>query len=155
MASLKRIQLDADRINDGRWVTVEVDGDPFEIKTRGFTARYRDTFQRLRMERVREINRKTDPGALMVSVDTLPPSVEDLCLGRALADECFLDVRGLVETDDGPAVSKDTFRALLLEPEANRLFLQLAQAAAAEVTGDRSALMQANAGNSVTASETI
>jgi hypothetical protein len=145
--------LDADRIKDGRWVTVEVDGEPFEIKTRGFTARYRDTFQRLRMERVREINRKTDPGAVMVSVDTLPPSVEDLCLGRALADECFLDVRGLLETDDGPAVTKEAFRALLLEPEANRLFLQLAQAAASEVTSDRSALAQANAGNSATASD--
>lgn len=155
MAVLNRIRLDADRINDGRWVTVQVDGEPFEIKTRGYTARYRDAFQRLRMERVREINRKADPGALMVTVDTLPPSIEDLCLGRALADECFLDVRGLLETEDGPEVSKETFRALLLEPEANRLFLQLAQAAAAEVTGDRSALRQANAGNSVTVSEPI
>jgi len=148
MASLNRIKLDAGRINEGKWITVESDGEPFDIRTRGITPRYRDTLQRLRLERVRTINRTRDPGAPMVSVETLPPSLDDLCLGQALAEECFLDVRGLTHDDGGKVVTVDEFKALLCDPETGRIFIALVQAAANEVMADRSGLIETATGNS-------
>lgn len=147
MASLNRIKLDAGRINEGKWITVESDGEPFDIRTRGITPRYRDTLQRLRLERVRTINRTRDPGAPMVSVETLPPSLDDLCLGQALAEECFLDVRGLTHDDGGKIVTAAEFKELLCDPETGRIFIALVQAAANEVMADRSGLIETATGN--------
>lgn len=152
MASLNRIRLDAKRINEGAWVTVEADGEPFEIQTRGFTSRYRDTLHRLRNEAVRQLNRGRDPGSPMVSVNDLPPTLDDGCYGKALANECFLDVRGLKHSDDGPDVTAAEFKALLCDPESCGPLVMLAMGAAGQVTGDRDAQIEAASGNSATAS---
>lgn len=147
MAFLNRIKLDAARINEGKWITVESDGEPFDIRTRGITPRYRDALQRLRLEKMRAVNRTRDPGAPMMSVETLPPSIDDLCLGQALADECFLDVRGLKHSDKGADVTAAEFKELLCDPETGRIFIALVQAAANEVMADRSGLIETATGN--------
>jgi hypothetical protein len=152
MASLSSIRLDQRKINDGAWVTVEADGEPFDIRTRGFTPRYRDMLYRLRIEAVRDLNRGRQPGAVMASVDTLPPSVEDQCYGRSLAEECFLDVRGLTHEKDGPEVTAAEFKALLCDPEGCGALVILVMGAAARVTNDRAEEVQTAAGNSQTAS---
>ncbi len=147
MASLNRIKFDADKIKEGKWVTVEADGEPFDIRTRGFTPRYRDALFRLRMDAVRDLNKGRDPGAERVTVDTLPPTHDDACYGRALAAECFLDVRGLQHSDGGPDVTADQFREMLRDPEFCGPLVILAMAAAGRVTNDRDAQIEAAAGN--------
>lgn len=147
MAVLSKIRVDEQKINNGAWVTVEADGDPFDIRTRGFTPRYRDMLHRLRMEAVRELNKGRQPGAVMASVTTLPPSVDDQCYGRALAEECFLDVRGLKHSEGGPDVTGAEFKALLCDAEGCAALVLLVMDAANRVTNDRAGQVKAAAGN--------
>lgn len=152
MAVLSRIRIDETHINQGAWITVEADGDPFEIRTRGFTRGYRDMLFRLRTEAVRALNKGRDPGSVAVTVDSLPPSADDQCYGQALAAECFLDVRGLKHSEDGPDVTGAEFKELLRDPEGCGSLVLLAMAAANRVTNDRAEATEAAAGNSQTAS---
>ena len=147
MANLSKIRLDQRKISDGAWVTVLAEGDPFDIRTRGFTPRYRDLLYRLRIEAVRDLNRGRQPGAVMASVETLPPSVDDQCYGRALAEECFLDVRGLKHSEDGPDVTADEFKALLCDPEGCGALVLLVMGAAGSVTNERAEEVQTAVGN--------
>lgn len=152
MASLTRIALNADRIKEGAWVDVQVDGEPFQVKIRGFTPSYRDALHKARQEAARAINRKKAPGADLVMADGLPPSVDEPILGKVLADECFQDVRGLKHSDDGPNVTADEFRSLLCDPEVGRVLMQLVQAAAIELMNARSGEIKSAVGNLETVS---
>lgn len=147
MASLSSILLDQKKISEGAWVTVQVGGEPCDIRTRGFTPRYRDLLYRLRVEAMRDENRGKQPGAALVSVDTLPPSVEDRCYGRALAEECFLDVRGLALDKGGPDVTADEVNAMLREPVGCTELVVLVLGAAGRLTNERAEEVQTAAGN--------
>lgn len=147
MASLNRIALDVDLMHEGKWVPVKIGEELLEVRARGFIPKWRDTLHRLRLEKVKEINRGRSPGEEAVSVPTLAPTVDDVCAARALADECFIDVRGLNHYDNGPAVTADEFKALLLDPVKYRFLLEGLQSAVGEVTADRSRLIETATGN--------
>ncbi len=147
MASLNKLKTNVQRINEGAWVTVEIDEDnTFDIRTRGFTARYRDTLQRLKTEAAQAVNRKLNPGERIITADTLPSSIEDVCQGKALADECVLDVRDLFH-DDGTLATVDEFREMLNDAEQCRAAILLAMQAAQKVTADRDEDTKAAVGN--------
>ncbi len=148
MAKLSAFRLDAAAISDGEWITVGVGGDTFEIRTRGFTARYRDALNALRRDAARKANRGLVPGAIPFSPDNLPPTVDDACQGEALAQHCILDVRGL-QQDDGTAVTADDFRAMLTDRDSYVALLVLALNAASSVGQARTEEAQEAAKNSV------
>lgn len=152
MASLTRIVLNADRNKAGAWMPVQVDGAPFEVKVRGFPPAYRDALHKARLEAARTINRKKAPGEDPVTTETLPPSVDEPLLGKALADHVFQEVRGLKHSDDGPDVTADEFRALLCDPEVGRVLMGLVQAAAIDLMNARSGEIKSAVGNSETVS---
>lgn len=133
MANLNSILLDADRIKGGAWVTIHTgDGDSFEIRTRGYTPKFKDTLAELKLAKVRALNKGTEPGEWIITPDTLPPSVDDECIGKALAAECFMDVRGLTHADER-AVTADEFKALLVDPVRGAAIIRLTHQAAGSV----------------------
>lgn len=146
MASLTRYRADIARINDGEWITVGQDGDEFEIRTRGFTPRYRDALNQLCRQAAREANRRLQPGQLAYTPDALPPTMFDKCQGQALAEHVTLDVRGLTHDGDRP-VTGDELRDMLRDPEQFSGLLVLAIGAAARVHADRQS-ESTEAGNS-------
>lgn len=150
MASLSAFRANVTAINDGEWVEVNPE-DPFEIKTRGFTPRYRDKLSALRREAARKANRGLQPGQVPFSADALPPTADDLCQGQALADEVFLDVRGLTH-QGGAVVTADEFKDMLRNTAEFSSLLILAMSAAMSVHADREDETKAAVGNSQPAS---
>lgn len=155
MASLKSLRVNTDHINAGAWTPVKIDGNEFEIRTRGITMKYRNLLHRLRSDAAKAINRTRDPGSDMVSPDDLPPSVSEACMARAVVDECFLDVRGLTHDDDGPAVTAAEFREMLLDVEQWGLLVYATLAAANKVTASRDEQAKAAEGNFATVSDGV
>jgi hypothetical protein len=151
MASLVALRSNVSAIQDGDWVPVNPD-DPFDIKVRGFTPRYRDKLNALRREAARKANRGLPPGQMLFSVDALPPTIDDLCQGQALASEVFLDVRGLTHTPGGPAVTADEFRDMLRNSAEFSAVLMLTLNAAMVVHASREDETAAAVGNSQPAS---
>lgn len=149
MAKLSAFKLNAAAISDGEWITVGVGADTFEIKTRGFTSRYRDALNSLRRDAARKANRGLVPGATPFTPDSLPPTLDDLCQGEALAQYCVLDVRGL-QQDDGTPVSIEDFRQMLTDRDSYVSLLVLALNAASSVGQARTEEAQAAAKNSGT-----
>lgn len=145
MAKLSSFTANTRAISDGEWVEVNPT-DPFKIKTRGFTARYRDLLNRLRRQASREANRGLQPGAIPHSPEALPPTMEDRCQAQALAEECFLDVQGLTG-EDGSAVTAEQFREMLQDPETYGALLVLTIGAAARIQSERQQDAEAAAKN--------
>ncbi len=149
MADLNDFIIDRDAVRDGEWITVGDGGNTFEIRTRGFTPKYRDALNALRRHAARDLNRKLQPGDAMYSADTLPPSADDRCQGQATATHCVMDVRGL--TSKGVAVTVEQFRDLLSDPEGRTGLLILAIGAASRVGTDRKEETAVAEGNSLPA----
>lgn len=150
MADLGNFVMDRDAIRGGDWITVGTGDNTFEIRTRGFTQRYRDELNRARRDKARELNQKIKPGQQFYTPDTLPPSVDDKLQGEALADHCVLDVRGL--NNGGVPLTGDEFRALLRDPEGRQGLLILAIGAASQVGASKQAEREEAEGNSLPAS---
>ncbi len=146
MANLSSFRANLANITDGEWVSVNPE-DPFEIKTRGFTAKYRDALNELRRTAARKANRNLQPGQTPYTQDSLPPTVDDLCQGQALAAEAFLDVRGLTHSG-GTAVTADEFRDMLRNAAEYSVLLILAVGAAFRVHSEREEEVVAAKGNS-------
>ncbi len=153
MANLSSFRANIVAITDGEWVTVNPE-DPFEIKTRGFTPAYRDRLNELRRAAARKANRNQAPGQAVYVADALPPTMDDLCQGQALAAEAFLDVRGLTHSD-GTAVTADEFKDMLRNAAEYSVLLILAVGAAFHVHSTREEEMVAAKGNSSPASAGI
>lgn len=151
MASLSALRSNIAVINDGEWIEVNPE-DPFEVRVRGFTPRYRDKLNSLRRDAARKANRGLAPGQMQFSVDALPPTVDDLCQGEALASEVFLDVRGLTHVPGGPAVTADEFRDMLRNAAEFSAVLSLTLVAAMVVHASREEETAAAVGNSQPAS---
>lgn len=152
MADLSSFTMDRDAIRGGDWITVGTGDNQFEIRTRGFTPKYRDELNRMRREKARELNQKIKPGMSFYTPDTLPPTVDDKLQGEALADHCVLDVRGL--NNGGVPVTADQFKALLRDPEGRQGLLILAIGAASQVGATKQAEREEAEGNSSPASNT-
>lgn len=145
MPKLSDFIPDTSAVTGGEAITVGPVGKSFEITTRGFTPAYRDRLSALRREAARTLNRTLQPGAAPYRPDTLPPTVEDKCLGQALAEECIQGVAGL-DGDDGQPVTIDQFRALLTSGDAPFL-TALAVGAASRVGENRAEEAKAAEGN--------
>ena len=145
MAKLSAFSRDRNRVSQGEEIEVGPEGNTFYITTRGFTPAYRDTLYALRMAETRELNRNQRAGAGFYTPDTLPPTNDDLCQGKALAQECVLGVRGL-EGDDGNDLDADAFRSMLSSGNYPAL-TSLSLMAAGRVGMDRDELIKAAAGN--------
>lgn len=155
MASLSKFRRDTSIIKQGQWVTVGENDDTFEILTRGSTAPFRDAIARYRHDAVRDLNRKRQPGSDAYDLATLPPSVDDACLGRALVEHCVLDLRGLSHDDAGQQpVTLDEFRDMLRDPETFGGLAGLAFAAVGRVNENATAERAEAVGNSLTPSAT-
>lgn len=146
MAKLSAFSRNKARVTEGEKIEVGPEGDTFFIVTRGFLPSYRDTLYDLRLEAARRLNRSLKPGAVAYGPESLPPSEEDKCQGKAIARECVLGVEGL-EREDGGDYTVDEFRALL-ESGDYPVLTSLAISAAGRVGDDR-AIQNADAvGNS-------
>ncbi|MFT8483337.1 MAG: hypothetical protein ABF689_10075 [Gluconobacter cerinus] len=145
MAKLSAFSRDRNKVSQGEKIEVGPEGNTFFITTRGFTPAYRDTLYALRSAEARELNRAVRAGANFYTPDSLPPTNDDLCQGKALAQECVLDVDGL-EGDDGHNLTADEFRDLLSSGESPVL-ISLSMMAAGRVGSDRVEQAKAAEGN--------
>ena len=145
MAKLSAFSRDRNRVSQGEEIEVGPEGNTFFITTRGFTPAYRDTLYALRLAEARELNRSVRAGAGFYAPDTLPPSNDDLCQGKALAQECVLGVKGL-EGDDGQDLTVDAFRDMLSGGQYPAL-VTLSLMAAGRVGAEREEQAKASEGN--------
>jgi hypothetical protein len=152
MANLSALTLDRDAVRHGDWVEVGAGENVFEIRTRGITQAYRDGLNRLRLTAVRELNRNNKPGQPFYTPELLPPSVDDRCIGQALAEHCVIDVRGLYDGKDENgqprSVTVDEFRELLRDPEGRSILVSWTMQAAGSVGQARQEERKEAEGNS-------
>lgn len=151
MAKLANFRRNADRVNSGDWITVGFDADnTFQICTRGQTEKFLYRLGELQRQAAREANRGITPGDIPYQPDALPAPLANRCLGRAMAEHTFIDVRGL-DNDDGP-VTADDFRNALLQPMDYVPLITLAYQAVLAVHVDRKAEAKDAEGNSASVS---
>ncbi|WP_317215807.1 hypothetical protein [Gluconobacter sp. GP1] len=145
MAKLSAFSRDRNRVSQGEEIEVGPENNTFFITTRGFTTSYRDTLYALRLEAARDLNRSQRVGAGFYTPESLPPTTDDLCQGKALARECVLGVRGL-DGDDGQEVTIDDFKSML-EGGDFPAIVALSAMAAGRVGSDREDQVKASEGN--------
>lgn len=124
MTDLSEFVTDRDVVREGDWITVGRGDKTFEIRTRGMWKGFRDYVAGLRLEAARELNSKLGPTDVRYTPDTLPPSLDDKCQGRAAADRCILGVRGLMK--GGQPVTVEEFKDLLRDPDGRMSLLVVA-----------------------------
>lgn len=151
MATLSKFRLNRQRIIDGDWEDVAVDGEAFRIRTRGLTVRYQDRLHALHMEACKLLNRAVRPGDPTYVPETLPASVRAQNQARALSEECVLAIEDLLH-DDGRQVTVEEFREMLCDTLEYPFFLNVALGAALKVHGRREETTKAVEGNSAPAS---
>lgn len=147
MAKLSAFRANAAAINAGRWVEVGSEEDPFRIKTKGFTGKYRDALARMMGEHVRRMNRGKKPGDRFFTEQDIPVTDQDAMQAQALAEYCFIDVQGLMHDDEVTPVTADEFRELI-QAEDGRPLLLIAMGAAARVADDVEDAVKDAVGNS-------
>jgi len=145
MAKLSAFSRDRNRVSQGEEIEVGPEGNTFFITTRGFTDAYRDTLYSLKKAATLELNRTIRAGAGFYTPDSLPPRTEDLCQGKALAQECVLGIREL-EGDNGQDLTIDAFREMLSSGEYPAL-VTLSLMAAGRVGSDREEQGKSSEGN--------
>ncbi|MBS1026066.1 hypothetical protein [Gluconobacter cerinus] len=145
MAKLSAFSRDRNRVSQGEEIEVGPEGNTFFITTRGFTDAYRDTLYALKKAATLELNRTMRAGAGFYTPESLPPRTEDICQGKALAQECVLGIKGL-EGDDGQDLTVDEFRNMLSSGDYTAL-VTLSLMAAGRVGSDREELTKASEGN--------
>lgn len=116
--------------------------DPFFVHTRGISDAYRDGIASLRLAAARRINAGGQVGAGLISPDTLPPTIDDVCQARALIEHCLTGVEGLQE--NGEEMTFERFCDLLPSSPA---LISLCIGAAAGVGANRDDERKAAAGN--------
>jgi hypothetical protein len=136
MASLDKLRMNVKGIKEGRWVTVNPD-EPFDLRVRGFTNKYRDALAQYQKDAIKEINARLASPPYLKSAEDLPPTIAEACTARALAEHVFIDVRGL--GDPSNPITADQLREMLLNTEEWAPLVVLVMAAAGMVTSDRSA----------------
>lgn len=152
MASINRLRLNTQRISEGAWIVVGADPeDQFEIRTRGATPKYQVRLNELQRAAAAELNRSVQPGGQQYRPDELPDLVAARCWGHAMADETFLDVRGLSNAD-GSDTTADEFRDMLRHPDEFMPAILLTLGALARVQGERKDEARDAVGNSGNAS---
>lgn len=151
MAKLSGFRINASAVERGEWVKVGNGDLEFEIQTRGYHPRYRDALNTLKRDAARRANRGLQVGQIPYTPDSLPPTMDDACQGRALAEHCIIDVRGLTHDDDSP-VTADQFREMIQDREQYLILLILAINAAGSVGAVRAEETEAAIKNSAPAS---
>ena len=143
MTSLDALSPDPDRIAEGEWITVGISPNTFRLKCRGMDAAFRDHLFALRREATRTANRQAAEGAQRYDPDSLPPSMDEACRGKALA-QLLQDVDQL--TSKGQPVQLEQYRDLMLSGK-HPLLTEYVQLAATRVGQFREEEQQDAEGN--------
>lgn len=122
MAHANAFKLNKAAIEEGEWIEIGPEEARFEVRVRGATAAWRDGLAWLRADAARKYNRKARSG-MTVTPSQLPPSLDDQCMGQALADLAVLGVRGFYHSDRTD-VTIEEFKEMLRDAESWGMLVQ-------------------------------
>lgn len=101
---------------DGEWVTINEEGEPFQVLLRPPGPAYYDRVHELRDMAARRLNRERPRSGFSYTADTIPPSEANAVVAKALGEHVILGVAG-AEDDNGAAISVDTFKDMIADPQ--------------------------------------
>lgn len=122
MAKLSKIRRRS--APDGEWVTINEEGEPFQVLLRPPGEVYYDRVHELRDMTARRLNRERPRSGFPYTADSIPPSEANAVVAKALAEHVVLGVAG-AEDDDGNAISVDALKEMIADPQYIELLIMV------------------------------